>query len=289
MLVLLFVLVGVASGEVVGSCGSEKPSKVQDCQNLDMGSCGNACCKLQFTVQEDTATAMKMLNSSLAKGGPDGYFTLQMTAEGTLGFGDLRPYKIEYDFIGQVHHMTSGPMHYNDTIDINIKPQECADQECSGHGSVIKAFSLSLIGGALGDNGQNYKNILMIMKGVQWKAQFGQGAADDSCAPPTVTKATPAEQGSCKNYACDPHHWDSSRPCQCNVACGRYGNCCSDYEQVCGPAPASCEKYGCSDYWDRSKACQCNWGCSDYNNCCPDYWQQCGDASKNSTASLQLV
>merc|ERR1712066_330931 len=122
-----------------------------------------------------------MINSSLVQGGPDGAFTLQMTAEGTLGFGDLRQFKIPSgeQFIGQVHHMTSGPKHYNDTIDFTISKTDT--------GSVIKAFSLSLIGGALGDNGQNYKNIVMALKSVQWKGGALQITnADDSCQQQSI-------------------------------------------------------------------------------------------------------
>merc|ERR1712039_489085 len=109
-----------------------------------------------------------------------GYYTLQPLAEGVTGFFDLSVFKAGLPFIGQVHHMTSGPKHYNDTIDFTITK--------SGSGSVIKAFSLSLIGGALGDNGQNYKNIVMAMKSVQWK---GDGAlqitnADDSCQQQSI-------------------------------------------------------------------------------------------------------
>jgi len=171
----------------VGSCGAADPSKVSDCQNVDMGSCGNACCKLQFVVAEDPLSAMQKLNSSFANGGADGSYNLQMTAEGTLGFGDLRAFKIPSgeQFIGQVHHKTSGPKHYEDVINFNIRPKQCAQGvECNGEGSIIKAFSLSLIGGALGDNGQNYKNIVNAMKNAGWSTPLDFANADMSCVAP---------------------------------------------------------------------------------------------------------
>jgi len=183
VLLALFAVARHVSASNVGSCGGANPSKVADCQNADMGSCGNACCKLLFTVAEDPLSAMQKLNASFANGGADGLYTLQMTAEGTLGFGDLRALKIPSgeQFIGQVHHKTSGPKHYVDVIDFNIRAAQCKEGVvCNGEGSVIKAFSLSLIGGALGDNGQNYKNIVNAMKNVEWK--FDQGNADTSCA-----------------------------------------------------------------------------------------------------------
>merc|ERR1712113_433122 len=114
-----------------------------------------------------------MGNDTLANGGPDGYYSLPLTAEGTVGFGDLRQFKIPSgeQFIGQAHHMASGPKHYNDTINFNIRPRSCVGGG-TACGSVVKAFSLSLIAGALGDNSQNYKNILMAMKSATWKVPF---------------------------------------------------------------------------------------------------------------------
>merc|ERR1712187_294824 len=101
-----------------------------------------------FTVDEEPEEAMMKINRSLANGGPDGYYTLQMTAEETLGFGDLRKFKVPTgeQFIGQAHHMTSGPKHYNDVLDFTIRPQQCAEGvQCSASGSIIKVFSLSLV------------------------------------------------------------------------------------------------------------------------------------------------
>eukprot|EP00933_Yihiella_yeosuensis_P007497 TRINITY_DN112573_c0_g1_i1.p1 TRINITY_DN112573_c0_g1~~TRINITY_DN112573_c0_g1_i1.p1 ORF type:complete len:189 (-),score=35.35 TRINITY_DN112573_c0_g1_i1:89-655(-) len=161
---------------VEGTCGQGSPSKVSDCQNNDCGSCGNACCRLSFTVEESTEEAVKLLNESMAKGGPDGYYSRQKTAEGPIGFGDLRPYKKPIDFIGQVHHLTDGPGNYTDLITFTIAK--------SGQGSLIEAFSLSLIAGAYCDAGQNYKNIVMAMKGVSWKSPFSQSEKDGSCPAP---------------------------------------------------------------------------------------------------------
>ena len=73
-----------------------------DCDREDCGTCGVACCKLLLSFpQTSTVDLMNMLNSSLAKGGPDYRFVLQPTAEDQYGFGDLRPYHPEaVNFIG---------------------------------------------------------------------------------------------------------------------------------------------------------------------------------------------
>eukprot|EP00929_Paragymnodinium_shiwhaense_P108997 TRINITY_DN75354_c0_g1_i1.p1 TRINITY_DN75354_c0_g1~~TRINITY_DN75354_c0_g1_i1.p1 ORF type:complete len:189 (-),score=42.53 TRINITY_DN75354_c0_g1_i1:259-825(-) len=160
-------------GHINGTCGTKSPSPLEDCGNNDCGSCGNACCKLQFHVSEGTEEAMKTLNASLAGGGPDGFYQLQPTAEGGFGFGDLRPYKKPIDFIGKVTHLTSGPGHYTDMVTITIAPHAA--------GSVIDMFSVSLIGGAFCDAGQNYKNIVMAMKGASWNQAFRQKSVGSFC------------------------------------------------------------------------------------------------------------
>eukprot|EP00966_Prymnesium_polylepis_P304907 7044548-Prymnesium_polylepis.1 len=63
-----------------------------DCDRPDFGTCGVACCALNLSFPTlSTVDLMTMLNSSLAKGGPDTRFVLRPTAESPYGFGDLRP------------------------------------------------------------------------------------------------------------------------------------------------------------------------------------------------------
>ena len=94
------------------------------------------------------------LTQLFSKGGPDGRYTPQMTAEGTLLFADLRPYNISggVDFLGQVHHATK-VHHYNDTINMLISSPSTTNTE-------LTVFSISQIAGALGDASQNYANIM---------------------------------------------------------------------------------------------------------------------------------
>jgi hypothetical protein len=44
---------------------------------------------------------MNKLNATIGAKGPDGLYTPMPTAEGTLTFGDLRPFDKPVDFIGQ--------------------------------------------------------------------------------------------------------------------------------------------------------------------------------------------
>lgn len=173
---------------IEGTCG-KAPSPVEDCQNVDFGSCGNACCGLLVSVPESPTLAAQKLNSTLGGGGPDGHYTLQTTAGNQIGFDNLTKYVPDLPepfnastsgvYLGQVHHMTDGPLHYNDTINFNVIANP------AGVGSLIHAFSLSLVGGALGDAGQNYKNIMMPLK-----AAFPQQSIKhhyfESCPDPSV-------------------------------------------------------------------------------------------------------
>ncbi len=80
-------------------------------------------------------------------------------------------------FIGQAWHTTSGAARYNDTVDVNVASLPS--------GALVKFFSLSLVGGALGDAGQNYKNIVALARDA-----FGEDVAldhvDESCPDPAA-------------------------------------------------------------------------------------------------------
>ncbi|GMI11031.1 hypothetical protein TrRE_jg11861 [Triparma retinervis] len=137
------------------------------CDVPDSGSCGNACCKLSVAVPLPTEAVMSAINATLASGGPDGLYEAQMTAEGTLGFADLRPFGAPADFIGQAFHATANGL-YVDTVNFNLSPTE------DGGGTVVRAFSTSQVGGAFGDDGQNYYNIV----GLLTEVDFGGDKAD---------------------------------------------------------------------------------------------------------------
>mmetsp|Transcript_30355 Transcript_30355/g.70598 ORF Transcript_30355/g.70598 Transcript_30355/m.70598 type:complete len:192 (+) Transcript_30355:49-624(+) len=176
---LLMALRGMAAASVAGTCGFAVPSAVPDCQNNDCGGCGNSCCKLAFEVAESPTVAANLLNQSIRSGGPDGAYSVRRLAEGVSGVGDLRPFHTPVDFMAQVYHTTSGPSHYQDSIDVTIAPRP-------GGGSVIKAFSVSLVGGAYCDAGQNYKNIVMLMKSISWTGATTFTRDGPMCPPPAA-------------------------------------------------------------------------------------------------------
>merc|ERR1719273_584118 len=132
-----------------------------DCDRTDYGSCGNACCNMMYHFEDVTVEKLQAdMQKIFDNNGPDGRYTLQPTADGKNGWDDLTPYNLSVSYIGQVWHTTK-VKHYNDTIDMTIGPNEKHPT-----GSTLKIFSISQIGGAYGDAGQNYKNIAQVVKAL---------------------------------------------------------------------------------------------------------------------------
>jgi hypothetical protein len=156
-----------------------------DCHRPDCGTCSVACCVLLVEVATAEVQLMQALNGSLAKGGPDGRFFLKPTAESPCGealcpvpaapplvhvppglhpagFGDLRPFHPEaVSFIGQAYHATLKRI-YNDTLNFLIY----APKPDLPNASRMQVHSISQIGGAYCDDGQNYKNIAVLLKSL---------------------------------------------------------------------------------------------------------------------------
>jgi len=73
------------------------------------------------------------------------------------------------------------------------------------------------------------------------------------------TRHNSTKSSSCASIGCFASY-DRNRPCQCNRACPRYGNCCSDFQSLClgpTPSPAPTPPYapsplggGAAAYWN---------------------------------------
>lgn len=130
-----------------------------DCDRVDFGSCGNACCRMEYhfaiPVDELLIDVQSVFDS---QNGPDGRYVPQPMADGSLGFSDLTPYNLSVQYMGQVGHYTE-TKHYNDTVNMNFAKNKKG-------GSTLNIFSISQIGGAYSDSGQNYKNIIQIVKAL---------------------------------------------------------------------------------------------------------------------------
>lgn len=131
----------------IGSCGVTPNA---DCVN-DMGSCGNACCSAEFKTSMGVEEAHKALQSYLEDGGADGLFAY---VGGAGGLNMAAAHGSMWDSIFQGTHTTI-KARYVDTLDFAIRSTEDG-------GSTIRAFSISNIAGALGDEGQNRRTISLM-------------------------------------------------------------------------------------------------------------------------------
>eukprot|EP00657_Telonema_sp_P-1_P009223 TRINITY_DN3414_c0_g1_i1.p2 TRINITY_DN3414_c0_g1~~TRINITY_DN3414_c0_g1_i1.p2 ORF type:complete len:150 (+),score=35.58 TRINITY_DN3414_c0_g1_i1:206-655(+) len=131
-----------------------------------------------------------MLTKKLASGGPDGGYALQANAEGTLGFANFTAVKDipkALAYLGTAYHTTYGAKHYNDTVNMNIYPYALYEGN-----SVLEVFSVSQIPGAYGDYGQNFKNIMQLVRTflphvVSNQTLFGCGSVlSPPCPPPAL-------------------------------------------------------------------------------------------------------
>ncbi|KAJ8260312.1 hypothetical protein GJAV_G00179530 [Gymnothorax javanicus] len=113
------------------------------------------------------------------------------------------------------------------------------------------------------------KIILLLFVGVTLFS-LGQSNTLDSC------------QGRCG------HGTDAGYTCQCNSACERFGDCCSDYYTLCKVGSTSCEGR-CGEKYNPQNKCHCNSKCSHYNNCCKDYSQHCEGGQPISDSEIKTL
>ncbi len=86
------------------------------------------------------------------------------TAESPYGFGDLRPYHVSGAlFIGQAWHLTK-KRQFNDTLNFLIYSVNTDSEEPAK--TRLRALSISQIGGAYCDAGQNFSNLATLFKAL---------------------------------------------------------------------------------------------------------------------------
>lgn len=164
----------LACGLQCGSCGEG----CRECDKQDCGSCGGACCTLIFHFVGTDISTTKVANAitkAVGLGGADGRYAAGPTAEGTVGFANLMHYNKSVDYIGRFKHTTVG--NYTDTLNLIVAPRNSTG---TTHAVQVRAFSISEIGGAYCDEGQNFKNLIALFRclDLEWTMEH----ADGSCA-----------------------------------------------------------------------------------------------------------
>jgi len=171
MLKLVLALAPAVGAAYCGSCGQ---GCAEGCSNVDFGSCGNACCKLDLWAPVSTDALMAKINATLTAGGPDGNFSASALDEGVSGIVDLRFAQKGIDYIGQFVHTTVAG--YRDSVSLTLAPN--ADGS-----TTARLFSYSLVGGAYGDSGQGYLNLKMLVDALHLD-DYALTHADASCPEP---------------------------------------------------------------------------------------------------------
>ena len=161
------------------SCGGAEPSTVPGCDRVDLGACGNACCLVDLPIPAHgdanrTEHAYLLVKQFLLAGGPDGSYEYVHSADkaGHNPSDNLTEYPIPWNYIFQARHTTAGG--YVDTINLNLR-EDPYPPIGGPSNAVLRIFSVSNIHGALGDNGQNYKNIQYLIANSFLDKAFGAG------------------------------------------------------------------------------------------------------------------
>ncbi|GMV41147.1 MAG: hypothetical protein AMXMBFR64_28630 [Myxococcales bacterium] len=107
------------------------------------------------------------------------------------------------------------------------------------------------------------------------------GTSKDQCWGPDWVCECPlcTPDGKCYAPTCEGH-CGSDQPtdagCYCDAACVQYGDCCGDYQQVCGGGGGEGCEGKCGSDQPTAAGCYCDDSCVQYGDCCSDYATLCG-------------
>lgn len=145
---------------------------------MDLGACGNACCVGEVNVSASSVyDAYMALSSYLNSSGGDGLYAKGSDTDeaGNQSPDDQGDYpflfhpSLPWRYTTSGTHTTNG-LGYIDQLRFSVGVQAA--------GARVRLFSMSAINGALGDNGQNYKNLAYLLEGLSWptmKILYGCG------------------------------------------------------------------------------------------------------------------
>ncbi len=169
----------------------------------------------------------------------------------------------------------------------------CWDQKCAKETDACKADKDCLAAHACGSDQKCLEGLKLDQAGIDKVQGLLNAIADcgyKSCNDPT--------KGSCKDK-CGKFLGNSS-PCNCDDACKDYGDCCQDYDTLCGggggTAPAgSCKGSDCAENSKgvgadgKPAACYCDDICTKSGDCCADKEQYCSGGGGGDTSSAADV
>lgn len=125
----------------------------------DCGSCGNACCSLEFEVDQKSEDLTQIMETNLNKGGPDGKFSLVKLLNLTT---ERRQSGVR--FIIQAGYVG---LSANASIQFAIASNYSLV-------SKVRGFSISTLATDLCDSGQNYQLMMTFIKSLAMDFKFKQ-------------------------------------------------------------------------------------------------------------------
>lgn len=182
-----------------GSCGV---TPVPECMN-DMGSCGNACCAAEFRTDKTPSEVFALMTRYLESGGSDGLFGYKTGGTSGLGISGGAD-QGTWDSIFQGTHTTI-KMRYVDTLNFAVRTKP------EGRGSVVRAFSISDIAGALGDEGQNRRTVSLVGSDLGFGPMSVLFGCGDSPSLPEVTGTALMLETGTPGVSMEPAVADSAR------------------------------------------------------------------------------
>ena len=149
------------------TCGMKADQQPIDCDKWDQGSCGNACCVLDVHVDGAVGDAYDALAAYLEGGGGDGLYAKAPTSDtvGHVSEDDQGDYPFQFSPALPWRYTTSG---FHATSGGYVDQLKFSVGVTSGGNAKVRMSSISGINGALGDMGQNYKNLAFLAAGLGW-------------------------------------------------------------------------------------------------------------------------
>ena len=149
------------------TCGMKANQQPIDCDKWDQGSCGNACCVLDVHVDGGVDDAYDALAAYLESGGGDGLYAKAPNSDsvGHVSEDDQGDYPFQFSPALPWRYTTSG---FHATSGGYVDQLKFSVGVTSGGNAKVRMSSISGINGALGDMGQNYKNLAFLAAGLGW-------------------------------------------------------------------------------------------------------------------------
>lgn len=179
-------------------------------------------------------------------------------------------------------HRRNGP-YLNGRSQLNI-PSQCSANDfpdhCNSTGTITTTSATETTQSSITMSGtsETISKTSMTVTTTTLSSSTETSSTDVTDTFTTITSAT-STTATCAPDDCSGGY-QPLKQCQCNEQCRRYGNCCSNYQDICSLRVAnstsgSCARHDCWWGYQPHRPCQCNSRCREFGNCCSNYVDVC--------------